>query len=106
MSLICSVNAVPPATITWRYRGLHINNGSTMVSDINLRTYYYRNTGTTEKRSELWLLGTMLDDNGTFQCIAENRAGVAVTNFTLNVGVPVPPQPPQDVVEDTFQKNI
>ena len=46
---------------------------------------------------------TNLDDNGTFQCVAENRAGVAVANFTLNVVVPVPPRPPQDVVEERFQ---
>ena len=32
------------------------------------------------------------------------RAGKAVANFTLNVVVPVPPRPPQDVVEDRFQK--
>lgn len=55
-------------------------------------------------KSELVLLRTNLDDNGTFQCIAENRAGVAVANFTLNVVVPVPPKPPQDVVEERFQK--
>ena len=46
-------------------------------------------------KSELILLRTNLDDNGTFQCVAENRAGVAVANFTLNVVVPVPPKPPQ-----------
>ena len=32
------------------------------------------------------------------------RAGKAVANFTLNVVVPVPPKPPQDVVEERFQK--
>ena len=32
------------------------------------------------------------------------RAGKAVANFTLNVVGPVPPKPPQDVVEERFQK--
>ena len=71
-----------------------------------MRQYYYNNLdmGGGVMKSELVLLRTNLDDNGTFQCIAENRAGLAVANFTLNVVVPVPPKPPQDVVEDRFQK--
>ena len=34
MTLVCTVTSVPHADISWRYRGLLINNGSTMVSDI------------------------------------------------------------------------
>ena len=62
-----------------------------------MRQYYFTNTdlGDGTMKSELTLLRTNLDDNGTFQCVAENRAGVAVANFTLNVVVPVPPKPPQ-----------
>ena len=73
---------------------------------VDMRQYYYNNLdmGGGVMKSELVLLRTNLDDNGTFQCIAENRAGLAVANFTLNVVVPVPPKPPQDVVEDRFQK--
>ena len=106
MSLVCTVRSTPHSKITWWYRGLFINNGSTMVSDIDMRQYYYRNSdqGDGRVKSELILLRTNLDDNGTFQCIAENRAGMAVANFTLNVVVPVPPKPPQDVVEERFQK--
>ena len=63
----------------------------------DMRQYYFTNTdmGDGTLKSELILLRTNLDDNGTFQCVAENRAGVAVANFTLNVVVPVPPKPPQ-----------
>ena len=106
MTLVCLVNSIPKPEIDWRYKGLLINNGSTMVSDIDMRPYYYTNTdlGEGRVRSELVLLRTNLDDNGTFQCIAENRAGIAAANFTLNVVIPVPPKPPQDVVEDRFQK--
>ena len=62
-----------------------------------MRQYYFTNTdmGDGTLKSELILLRTNLDDNGTFQCVAENRAGIAVANFTLNVVVPVPPKPPQ-----------
>ena len=62
-----------------------------------MRQYYFTNMdlGDGTMKSELTLLRTNLDDNGTFQCVAENRAGVAVANFTLNVVVPVPPKPPQ-----------
>ena len=31
---MCTVTSTPAPTITWWYRGLFINNGSTMVSDI------------------------------------------------------------------------
>ena len=106
MTLVCTVLSIPHSKISWWYRGLFINNGSTMVSDIDMRPYYYKNTdlGHGTVKSELILLRTNLDDNGTFQCIAENRAGIAVANFTLNVVIPVPPKPPQDVVEERFQK--
>ena len=106
MSLVCTITATPMATVTWWYKGLLINNGSTMVSDIDMRLYYYKNVelGQGTLKSELILLRTNLDDNGTFQCLAENRAGQAVANFSLNVVIPVPPAPPQDVVEDGFQQ--
>ena len=106
MSLVCTITATPMASITWWYKGLLINNGSTMVSDIDLRLYYYKNVllGQETLTSELVLVRTSVDDNGTFQCIAQNRAGVAVANFSLNVVIPVPPKPPQDVVQDRFQQ--
>ena len=106
MSLVCTVTSTPMASISWRYKGLLINNGSTMVSDIDMRLYYYKNIdlGEGSVKSELILLRTNLDDNGTFQCVAENRAGQAVANFSLNVVVPFPPKPPQDVVEEGFQQ--
>ena len=81
-------------------------HGKNLSVEQSLAISHYRNTilASGTLKSELVLLRTNLDDNGTFQCIAENRAGRAVANFTLNVVVPVPPRPPQDVVEDRFQK--
>ena len=106
MSLVCTVTSTPMASISWRYNGLLINNGSTLVSDIDMRLYYYKNVdlGEGSVKSELVLLRTRLDDNGTFQCVAENRAGKAVANFSLSVVVPFPPKPPQVVVEEGFQQ--
>jgi hypothetical protein len=106
ISLVCSVNSIPPSRVTWRYRGLLVNNGSTMVSDIDLRTYYYTNTlvGPGLVRSELVLSRTSVDDTGAFQCVAENRAGVAIGNFTVSVVTPVPPEPPKEMVEERFQQ--
>ena len=77
--------SIIPRRLTW----------TLVVTD--MRQYYFTNTdmGDGTLKSELILLRTNLDDNGTFQCVAENRAGVAVANFTLNVVVPVPPKPPQ-----------
>lgn len=34
MSLVCTVTSTPAPAVSWWYRGLFINNGSTMVSDI------------------------------------------------------------------------
>lgn len=34
MSLVCTVTSTPAPKVSWWYRGLFINNGSTMVSDI------------------------------------------------------------------------
>ena len=47
-----------------------------------------------EKKSELFLTSTSVDDNGTFACIASNSAGIARANFTLHVVVPLDPPPP------------
>ena len=73
-----------------------------------MRQYYFTNTdmGDGTLKSELILLRTNLDDNGTFQCVAENRAGIAVANFTLNVVVPVPPKPPQAEMIILHQMNL
>ena len=92
----------------WMYKDTMINNGSTLMNDVDLRHYYYierNNSGgsgeeggaaaTSVKKSELYLSVTSVEDNGTFSCIAENRAGSARANFTLHVVIPMPPKPPQ-----------
>ena len=46
-------------------------------------------------KSELFLSTATVEDNGTFACVAENKAGRDVGTFTLHVVVPMPPKPPQ-----------
>ena len=36
-----SFQAIPRAKITWRYRDTYINNGSTLLNEIDLRHYYH-----------------------------------------------------------------
>ena len=90
------MQAVPEATISWKYKETDINNGSTLVNDIDMRYYFYIESGiASNRKSELFLSATSVDDNGTFACIAENKAGKARAEFTLHVVVPMPPKPPQ-----------
>ena len=90
------LQAVPEATISWKYKETDINNGSTLVNDIDMRYYFYIESGiASNRKSELFLSATSVDDNGTFACIAENKAGKARAEFTLHVVVPMPPKPPQ-----------
>ena len=92
------LQAIPEANIWWMYKETEINNGSTLVNDIDMRQYYYVNSvGSTawKRKSELFLSATSVDDNGTFSCIAGNKAGKAKAEFTLHVVVPMPPKPPQ-----------
>ena len=94
--LFFCLQAVPEATISWKYKETDINNGSTLVNDIDMRYYFYIESGiASNRKSELFLSATSVDDNGTFACIAENKAGKARAEFTLHVVVPMPPKPPQ-----------
>jgi hypothetical protein len=91
------LQAIPEATVSWQYKETYINNGSTLVNDIDMRHYFYIDSGTggSNKKSELFLSATSVDDNGTFACIAQNQAGKARAEFTLHVVIPMPPKPPQ-----------
>ena len=33
--------AIPEAVVSWKYKETEINNGSTLVNDIDMRQYYY-----------------------------------------------------------------
>ena len=59
------------------------------------RSFYKGVFSSGTRKSELFLSTATVEDNGTFACVAENKAGRAVARFTLHVVVPVPPKPPQ-----------
>ena len=97
-SHISFFQSIPGSNIAWHYKDTYINNGSTLINDIDMRHYYYLeyyNKFDHVTRSELFVTSVTVDDNGTFTCVAENRAGRANAKFILHVVVPMPPKPPQ-----------
>ena len=39
--MLSPFQAIPQAQVTWRYRDTYINNGSTLLNDVDLRHYYH-----------------------------------------------------------------
>lgn len=83
VSLQCRVTAIPEARVSWWYQGEVLQNDSTVAPGLHL--YYFLEEGTTEKKSELFIFNTNVDDNGTFVCIAENQAGRSQSNYTIRI---------------------
>ncbi len=83
VSLLCRVNAVPEATVTWRFQDRVLQNDSTVAPGVHL--YYYVEEGAIEKRSELFIFNANVVDNGTFVCVAKNQAGTAQSNYTIRI---------------------
>ncbi|VEN54247.1 unnamed protein product [Callosobruchus maculatus] len=80
ISLICQVNATPPATITWYFEGQLIKNNTVYAIDISSEGSY----------SELFIENVNIENNGTFICEAENAAGISRANFTVKVQINEP----------------
>lgn len=85
VSLLCHVNSVPEARISWWFQG-HVLQNDTLVAP-GMRLLYYLEEGIHEKRSELFIYNTTADDNGTFICTAENSAGISHANFTIRITI-------------------
>ncbi|XP_044748597.1 leucine-rich repeat-containing protein 24-like [Coccinella septempunctata] len=83
VSLVCNVNAIPEAKISWWFHGQILQNNSMVAPGLHL--VYFVEEGTENKRSELYLFNTNVNDNGTFICNAENAAGKSQANFTIRV---------------------
>lgn len=83
VSLLCQVNAIPEARISWTFQGQLLQNDSMIAPGVHL--LYYVEEGTVEKRSELFIYNAKSDDNGTFICNAENAAGFVQANFTIRI---------------------
>ncbi|KAK9885565.1 hypothetical protein WA026_012318, partial [Henosepilachna vigintioctopunctata] len=83
VSLVCHVNAIPEAKVSWLFHGQILQNDSIVAPGVHL--IYFIEEGTENKKSELYLFNTNINDNGTFICNAENAAGKAQANFTIRV---------------------
>lgn len=83
VSLLCRVSAIPEAKVSWWFQGTILQNDSIVAPGLHL--YYFVEEGGLEKKSELFIFNTNVDDNGTFVCIAENPAGKSQSNFTIRI---------------------
>ncbi|XP_054263688.1 leucine-rich repeat-containing protein 24-like [Macrosteles quadrilineatus] len=83
VSLLCRVSAIPEAKVSWWFQGTVLQNDSMVAPGLHL--YYFVEEGGIEKKSELFIFNTNIDDNGTFVCIAENPAGKSQSNFTIRI---------------------
>lgn len=83
ISLLCQVNAIPEAKISWTFQGQLLQNDSIIAPGVHL--LYFIEEGSVEKRSELFIYNSNTEDNGTFICNAENSAGLVQANFTIRV---------------------
>lgn len=83
ISLLCHVNAIPEAKVSWWFQGQILQNDSLVAP--GMRLIYYVEEGNYDRRSELFILNAKSEDNGTYVCNAENFAGRVEANFTIRV---------------------
>ncbi|KAB0799606.1 hypothetical protein PPYR_07486 [Photinus pyralis] len=83
VSLLCHVRAIPEARVSWLFQGRVLQNDTIVAPGLHL--IYFIEDGMEDKRSELFIYNTNVEDNGTFVCTAENSAGAMQSNFTLRV---------------------
>ncbi|KAK7067824.1 Leucine rich repeat C-terminal domain [Halocaridina rubra] len=97
VSFECHVTAEPVARIHWKFNGQSLENSS-FVYDENSAFYIFEESGVNEERvSHLRIEWVTNSHEGVFQCIAENQAGLVISNFTLRISQPV-----TEVVEENF----
>lgn len=83
VSLLCHIQAVPEATVSWWFDGQLLQNNTSVAPGVHLM--YFVEEGTENKRSELFIYNANADDNGTYVCHAENAAGSTQSNFTIRI---------------------
>ncbi|KAJ1526934.1 hypothetical protein ONE63_008482 [Megalurothrips usitatus] len=91
VSLQCKVNATPEAKVSWYFQGNVLQNDTIVAPGVRL-LYFVEDGGTLEKKSELFIYNTNSEDNGTFVCQAQNKAGTIHANYTIRVTVREEPQ--------------
>ncbi|KAK9508156.1 hypothetical protein O3M35_007879 [Rhynocoris fuscipes] len=81
-TIICRVESVPEASISWYMNGRLLLNNSAFSS---YQRIFINERGTFDKKSILTLTNAQEADSGDFYCLAENRAGNAEANYTVHV---------------------
>ncbi|KAK3851182.1 hypothetical protein Pcinc_042152 [Petrolisthes cinctipes] len=99
VSFECHVTAVPGAQITWRFNDQPLEN-STFVYDETSSFWIYEEGISEDRVSHLRIEWVTDSHAGIFQCMAENKAGLVFSNFTLRISRPPEVPEPQDLPED------
>ncbi|XP_047362736.1 leucine-rich repeat-containing protein 24-like [Vespa velutina] len=98
----CNVHAIPAATITWWFNGdiceLQNENDSSTMNFLTFPRYIYRQRGSTNMSSTLYVYSVEANNDGVYSCVAENTAGTTGANVTLKVlfREKVTAEPPSD----------
>lgn len=89
VSFRCLVAGTPAATVEWLFDGrpVYRHNASELITVDGNTT------------AELYVYNASVSDAGTYECVAENRAGRARANFTVTVR-PRRPAPVSGTVDD------
>lgn len=82
VSLLCRVETEVDTTITWLMGDVPLFNDSDLQRDLMVDLISSNNTSYI---SNLTITDVASEDQGTYRCVAENRAGVREANFTLQV---------------------
>ncbi|KAG7173600.1 Leucine-rich repeats and immunoglobulin-like domains protein 2-like 2 [Homarus americanus] len=100
VSFECHVTAEPSARIYWKYNEQSLENSS-FVYDESSSFYIFEDSGPSEERISHLRIEWVTDAHaGVFQCLAENQAGLVVSNFTLRISQPVIEREPENFVMD------
>lgn len=83
-SIVCRVSAVPAAATKWYWNNRQLTNHSTFGNHQKIFIY---EDGQFQKRSTLVITNAQEVDSGEFACVADNRAGSVLANFTLHVSL-------------------
>ncbi|XP_066252611.1 immunoglobulin superfamily containing leucine-rich repeat protein-like [Euwallacea similis] len=91
VTLVCKVKATPEAKVSWMFNGEILQGNA---------AEYFIDELPEGQGSNLNLYNVNTACNGTFYCLAENPAGVAIANYTIAV---IPRQPPALRFEEDHQ---
>ncbi|XP_042892024.1 leucine-rich repeat-containing protein 24-like [Penaeus japonicus] len=98
VSFECHVTAEPAARIFWRFNGQSLENSS-FAYDESSSFYIFEENGSNDDRVSHLRIEWVTDAHaGVFQCLAENQAGLVISNFTLRISQPIVEPKKEDFV--------